>query len=133
MDVGIDIVEISRIKEIVHRNRFFLQTVFSNNELKQLKSKPNIYSSISSRFSAKESFFKCIGGIKFLGSLRFIEIINDESGKPMIILNDYFLNKFKDYEFSVSTSHCRDYACSIVIKKKINDLGIRKIINGDNK
>lgn len=126
MDIGIDIVEIGRIKEIIHRNRFFLRTVFSDKELEQLRSKPDIYSSVSSRFSAKESFFKCIGGIKSLKFLRFVEIINDESGKPKIILNDYFSSKFKNYEFSVSTSHCKDYACSVVIKKQ-------KTNNEDNK
>lgn len=126
MDVGIDIIEINRIKEIVHRNKFFLRTVFSEKELEQLKLKPNVYSSIASRFSAKESFFKCIGGIKYLSSLRFVEIMNDESGKPIVILSDYFLRKFKDYEFSVSVSHCKNYACAVVIKS-------RKINNGDNK
>lgn len=132
MDVGIDIVEISRIRKIVHRNKFFLETVFSEKELEQLRLKRDIYSSISSRFSAKESFFKCIGGIKYLDSLRLIEIINDESGKPTIVLNGYLASKFKNYEFSVSASHCKNYACSVVIKKKLLDQN-QKINNGDNK
>ena len=116
MNVGIDIIEIKRIRKIVERNKFFLISIFSERELKQINKKPDIYSSIAARFCAKEAFFKCIGGINSLNDLKLVEILNNKSGQPKIYLNNIFSKKYKNYKFAVSLSHCREYACSTVLK-----------------
>ena len=119
MGIGIDIIEIDRIKKIVCRNKFLISTVFSEDEIEQLINKQDIYSSIAGRFCAKEAFFKCLGtGIESLNMLKLIRILNDKNGKPEIYLNGILLEKYKNFEFHVSISHCKSYACAVVSSKK---------------
>lgn len=119
MNTGIDIIEIGRIRKVIGRNKFFLSVIFSERELEQVSRKPDIYSSIAARFCAKEAFFKCIGGIKSLHDLKSVEILNSKSGQPEIYLNNVFSEKYKNFEFSVSLSHCKEYACAIVVSNLI--------------
>lgn len=119
MNIGIDIIEINRIKKIVNRNQFFLANIFSEKELGQISGKPCIYSSIAARFCAKEAFFKCIGtGIRSLNDFKSVEILNNKNGQPKIYLNEFFSKKYENFEFSVSLSHCKNYACSVVNSMK---------------
>ena len=119
MSIGIDIIEIDRIHKIVDRNKFFLLHIFSKNEISQIKSKKQIYASIACRFCAKESFFKCVGtGITSMESLKEVQILNLENGKPFIALSGKLHEKYKKYRFDLSMSHCQKYACAVVQKFK---------------
>lgn len=118
MDVGIDIIEIKRIKNILNRNKFFLNYCFSDDEIQQIVLKDSVASSVAARFCAKESFFKCIGkGIKKTENFKLIKILNKKNGIPKIILDGYFKEKYKSFNFHLSLSHCREYACAVVIKE----------------
>jgi holo-[acyl-carrier protein] synthase len=58
--VGIDIVELLRIKEVWQRHpERFLYKHFTAEEIKYCRSKADPLSSIASRFAAKEAFQKC--------------------------------------------------------------------------
>ena len=118
MDIGIDIIEIKRIKNILDRNKFFLNYCFSNDEIQQIVSKKSVASIVAARFCAKESFFKCIGeGIKKAENFKLIKILNSKNGIPKIILGGYLRKKYKNFNFQLSLSHCREYACAVVIKE----------------
>ena len=54
--VGIDIVEISRIREKIASNKAFLKRVFTEDELKYSLGKKNQYQRLAARFAAKEAF-----------------------------------------------------------------------------
>ena len=51
-------------------------------------------------------------------SLRDIEILNDELGKPNIILYNNLKDFMKNFVFQVSISHSKEYAVSTVIISK---------------
>ena len=99
--VGIDIVEISRIKEkikiadkILTKNEYL---VFESlNDLQKVEF-------LAGRFAAKEAYYKAKND-KTLGYLDF-EVLNDESGKPYTNLDNV----------SVSISHEQHYCVAIVI------------------
>ena len=55
MDVGIDIIEVKRIRNILDRNKFFLNYCFSDDEIQQIVSKKSVASSVAARFCAKSS------------------------------------------------------------------------------
>ena len=59
--VGIDIVEISRIREKIAGNRAFLKRVFTEEELKYSLGKKNQYQRLAVRFAAKEAVWKAVG------------------------------------------------------------------------
>ena len=116
MNIGIDIIEIERIKKIIERNKFFLNKFFCSDEIEQIFLKKNIFESTAARYCAKESFFKCIGtGIKKISDFKMVKILNNQNGQPEIFLCGDFKKKYEKFEFKVSLSHCQKYACAIIL------------------
>jgi len=114
MRVGIDIVEISRIKKSIQNPRF-VERVYSLDEIELCKSKKNPVESFAGRFCAKEAFSKALGtGVRDF-SLNEISTLNDDLGCPFIILSGNAKIIAKDYKISVSISHTKEYATAIVI------------------
>lgn len=112
--IGIDIVEISRVKKsIENTGEIFLEKVFTSKEIEYCESKgKQKYQHYAGRFCAKEAVFKAVS--KFLESKydidwKDIEVLSDESGRPYVVLHNEILNK-KIQSIDVSISHCRDYA-----------------------
>ena len=116
VSVGVDIVEIERIKKAVSvYNDVFLTRVYTNTELNYCKNKP---SRLAARFAAKEAVMKVLG-IGALGmNWREIEVVSTENGPPEIQL----YGKIKDKAsvigitgLSLSLSHEKKYAVACVI------------------
>ena len=112
--IGIDIIDIKRIKRIIEQfgDRFF-EKILTEKEIAYCKSfsKPDLH--FAGRFAAKEAYSKSIGtGISKDFGWRDIEILNDEKGKPYIRHNKE--NDYSKLVFNVSISHTDEYACSVV-------------------
>jgi|YNPMSStandDraft_1061717.scaffolds.fasta_scaffold08321_1 holo-[acyl-carrier protein] synthase len=114
--IGIDIIEIERIKNSVDNlGDFFLKKILTENEIKYCLSKPNKYQHIAARFAAKEAIYKACSSLYKL-SWQDMEIFNDNDGKPNVILR----NKAKDffegkYSILASITHSREYAACVAI------------------
>ena len=116
MNIGIDIIEIERITKIIKKNKFFLDKIFCSDEIGQTFLKKNIFESIAARYCAKESFFKCIGtGIEKISDFKMVKILNNQNRQPEIFLLGDFKKKYEKFEFKVSLSHCKKYACAVVL------------------
>ena len=130
---GIDIVEINRIKKAMEKSgQRFVEKIFTQSEILYCESKKNgKYQSYAGRFASKEAFLKALGtGMSNGICLKDIEILNEEFGKPSIVLSgkakDFFVNS-KRKNISLSISHCRYYAVANVLIETI-DL---QIVNGE--
>lgn len=113
--VGIDIIEIKRIKSVMEKfgDRFF-ERILTDNEIKYCKSfsKPDLH--FAGRFASKEAYSKSIGtGISKDFKWKDIEILNDERGKPYI--KHTVENSYSKFKFTVSISHTDEYASAVVI------------------
>ena len=115
---GTDIIEIERIKNAIEENRTeFLNKIYSENEIEYCEEKHQVkYQHYAARFAAKEAIFKAISNKlenKFSISLKDVEIINDENGRPTV----KFINKeIKDLDsIEISISHCKEYAVANVV------------------
>lgn len=119
--IGIDIIEIERIKKAVEKNERFLEKIFTKKEIDYFSKKGFKAQTIAGNFCAKEAISKALGtGIRDF-SFKDIEILRDEFGKP--IVNTYNnLNKLCiDYnvlEINVSISHSRYYAVANAFIKR---------------
>ena len=78
---GIDIIEVERVAEAMKRKRF-AERVFSQRELDFLKNRNMNPQTTAGGFAAKEAISKALGTGFGLVSLREIEILHDEAGKP---------------------------------------------------
>lgn len=117
--LGIDMVEIERIKKSMIKKRF-IEKVFSDLELKEFKNKNFKPQSIAASFCAKEAFSKAIGcgliGLPF----HEVQLLHNSSGKPYISLSGTLKKRFKSskWEFSVSLTHTKYYASAVVVGYK---------------
>ena len=109
---GVDIVEINRIRKIIDSDTgdAFRQKVFTTAEIEYCESrKVSRYQSYAARFAAKEAVSKALGtGIGSGISLKDIEVLNHESGRPYVVLKGQaqkILEKLNGKNISVSLSH----------------------------
>lgn len=121
--VGIDIIEIDRIKKSVDDyGDHFLQKVFTEGELAYCLSKSNKYQHLAARFAAKEAVYKALAsGWHENLTWQSIEISNEPNGLPVVTLHGE-LKKFltENESLKISMSHSRDYvACVAIIYKTL--------------
>jgi holo-[acyl-carrier protein] synthase len=110
--IGIDIIEIQRVKQAVGQFRDkFLNKVFTKREIDYCTQKKALkYPELAARFAAKEAYSKAVGtGIRGI-HWREIEIINNSNGKPHIYLKGTLLKNAM-----VSLSHSQRYATAVVM------------------
>lgn len=113
LDIGIDIIEIDRIRKAVSKNARFLDKIFTEREIEYFESKGFKAESIAGNFAAKEAISKSIGkGIREY-NFKDIEVLRDELGKPIVKTYNNLESICIDYnvlEIKVSISHCKEYA-----------------------
>ena len=121
---GVDIIQNSRIKKLI-RNKKFILSVFSKNEINESKKTKNKANFFAKRFAAKEAFVKSIGlGFRRGINLKDICVHKDKLGKPNIILNSkvkkVLSKKFNSNRFKIflSLSDEKDYSIAYVILNK---------------
>jgi holo-[acyl-carrier protein] synthase len=108
--IGIDIIELSRVRQLISRQSKFVDRILTGNEKKKFEdlSDARKVEFLAGRFAAKEAFSKAMGtGIG--GELSFldIEVLTDMSGKPVIIK--------PEVRAHLSISHSREYAVAQVV------------------
>ena len=114
--IGVDIIEIGRIKEAVERwGDRFLRRIYTEAELAAYRHKP---ASLAARFAGKEAVMKLLGtGIRGTG-WREIETLSLSSGQPRVNLYGRAQSKATELgirEIAVSLSHSREYAIALVV------------------
>jgi len=119
---GVDIVPVSKIRSIVLARPEFASEIFTDGEREYCFSRPNPYIHLAGRFAAKEACLKALGtglsGVGIDGALREIEIVPEKSGKPALRLGGWtekIGRRKKVYQYTVSISHCDDFAIASVI------------------
>ena len=102
--LGIDIVEISRIKKLMNENENFLIKVFNEDEIERIKKRKEPYERAGGIFAAKEAVAKALGtGIGKI-SFKDIKIKYDEDSPYAEVF---------DMKFDLSISHERSYAVAV--------------------
>ena len=120
--IGIDIIEIERIRESVEKfGERFLKKIYTQRELDYCLKKKYKYQHLAARFAAKEAVYKALAtGWNEDVSWQHIEISNEPNGMPIVTLHEK-MQKFlsKGMDLKISMSHSRDYvACVAIIYKK---------------
>lgn len=111
--VGIDIIEVARVRKAIERNPRFVDRVFTAGEIAYAEGKKSRFQHLAARFAAKEAFFKALG--RRIGWTD-VEVANLPSGQP-----DLVVHPTADLDFSssrVSLSHLAEYAVAVVVLEK---------------
>ncbi len=111
MELGVDIVEINRVRRLARRTPRFLKRVFTPEEISYCNSKKNPWQHFAVRFAAKEAVWKALGtkGI----TLRNISVGRDARGKPSVLLKGRLTPALR-----LSLSHGEHYALAVALKVK---------------
>ena len=114
---GIDIIEISRIKESIENlGDNFINKVFTKKEIEYCKNKGKMeYAHFAARFAVKEAAFKAISEKiedKYSITWKDIETTNDKNGRPKVEILCLKNNLIENID--VSISHCKEYAVANV-------------------
>ena len=119
--IGIDIVNIKRIKSSL-KNKNFVKRIYNYQEVLKCKKSVNQINCYAKRFAAKEALSKALGtGIRKGINFKDIEIYNDILGKPSIKLKGTTANflkkkiKTKKYSIYLSLSDDLPWANATVI------------------
>ena len=116
--IGNDIIEIERIEKAISKEGF-KNKVYTQKELENIEKRGNRTETYAGIFSAKEAISKAIGtGVREF-SLTDLEILNDDLGKPYVVVSEkldkILKNKKEDYQIEISISHSRKYATAMAI------------------
>jgi holo-[acyl-carrier protein] synthase len=112
---GIDIIELDRISRALSDGDSFKNKVFTQKERAYCEDRgKGSVQSYAARFCAKEAVVKALGtGISKGISFQDIEILNEENGKPIVVLHGeakQIYEKLGSQAIDISLSHSRDYA-----------------------
>ncbi len=106
--LGIDIIEVERIKNNILKNNNFKKRIYSEEEIEYCEKYKDPYPRFAARFAVKEAFFKATGL-----NLPFNEVIvkNRKDGSPFIFIK----NKQIEGSLTVSITHIRELAVAVVV------------------
>ncbi|MDR0919051.1 MAG: holo-ACP synthase [Oscillospiraceae bacterium] len=112
--IGIDLVEINRIKKSLE-NRHFLEKIYTEKEQEIIKSKNKPFECAAGRWCAKEAFSKALGTGFRNFEFRDIEVLNDELGCPYMLFYGEAKELLGNRKANISISHTEHYATAVVI------------------
>jgi len=123
ISIGIDIIEVRRIREVLLRTPRFRERVFTPGERAYCDGRGAVAAQhYAARFAAKEAMLKALqtgwrGGI----SWQDVEIASHDSGAPYLILNGQVQQLFQASGATaahLSMSHTTEHAISEVILER---------------
>lgn len=111
--IGIDLIELARIKRSLEKNHRFITRILTRNEqnvFHELRSEQRKVEFLAGRFAAKEAFAKATG--QGIGKLSFqdIEVLADQNGAPMMTVKGYETDRI-----FISITHSDHYAAAQVV------------------
>lgn len=116
--VGIDIIEIYRIKKSLERRENFLNKLFTKNEIEYFERKKFRPEFIAGKFAAKEAVAKALGTGFREFDFKDIEIENNALGKPLATLRGkarLLAEKNGEYNIHISISHSETHAIAYAV------------------
>jgi holo-[acyl-carrier protein] synthase len=126
--VGVDTIEIWRVKAAMDRHDRFVKRLFTPSEEAYCRSRKKPHLHFAVRFSAKEAALKALGtGTKGI-NWKDMEITRDGSGKPCMKLAGSAAERARDMkidEILVSLSFSKEnaVACAIAVGKDQGETG----------
>ncbi len=119
--LGVDIVEIARMKAILARTKSFAARVFSDEERAYCDGKATPEIHYATRFAAKEAVLKALGtGFSAGIGVRDIEVRRSAKGRPYVVLHGRakavaHAMGVRELPISLSYTHTEAVACAMAI------------------
>jgi holo-[acyl-carrier protein] synthase len=117
--IGVDIVEVRRIRNALQGTQRMQQRVFTEEEIRFCTSRRHQYQHFGGRFAAKEAALKALGtgwsrGIRW----KDVAITDDKAGKPLLTFHGKAKEIFDELGAQtawISITHSPDHAVAVVV------------------
>ena len=124
VSIGIDIVEVYRIRETISRTPRFVERVYTEQERVYCESKGAAAAqSFAARFAAKEAFLKALKtGWRGKITWHDVEIVSGENNVPNLEIRGAarkILDSLNANQIHLSLSHTTEHAVAQVILEKV--------------
>jgi holo-[acyl-carrier protein] synthase len=113
--VGIDLVDVARMRKALERTPTFATRVFTEREWSYCASRPDPAMHAAARFAAKEAVLKSVGMGLFSGPLRDIEVVRGDAGPSIDLRGDHAGLASAVASWRVSLSHTDTTAAAVVV------------------
>jgi holo-[acyl-carrier protein] synthase len=118
--IGVDLIEVNRIKSAIEKSPGFIKKTYTDSEVKYCSGKlQNAYISYAQRFAAKEAVSKSLRtGIGKNIHLNEIEVTNLHSGEPVINLygmTKAYCDKLAIMDIKITLSGTEEHAIAFAI------------------
>jgi holo-[acyl-carrier protein] synthase len=110
MEIGLDIVEVQRIRRVIRRTPGFLDRIYTQEEIAYCRGHKDPWPHYAVRFAAKEAVWKALGRERI--ALKDISVDRDRRGKPCVLIKGRRAHGLK-----LSLSHGEDYAVAVALKE----------------
>lgn len=123
LSIGVDIIEVYRIRESIARTPRFVERVYTTAEREYCESKGVAAAqSYAARFAAKEAFLKALKtGWRGKITWHDIEVVSDDDGVPDLVITGEAAAILKERgadRVHISLSHTTDHAVAQVVLEK---------------
>ncbi len=120
--IGVDIIEVARIKRVLEKNPAFRSKVYTEQEIAYCESKADPGLSYAVRFAAKEAFMKALGtGWNHEVSWSEIETVICSGGSPELVISGNTKVALQSRNITnchLSLSHEKEYSVACVVLEK---------------
>ena len=118
--IGVDVVDVKRMKIALDAwGPRLIKKMFTETEIAYCQSKKKPHEHFAARFAAKEAVSKAMK-TGWSGKFRWrdVEVSNDPSGAPKIILHDFVAEQLAECRVHVSLSHTETTVVAFAIIEK---------------
>jgi holo-[acyl-carrier protein] synthase len=118
--IGVDVVDVKRMKMALETwGPALIKKMFTDSEIAYCNSKKKPHEHFAARFAAKEAVSKAMEtGLTGKFRWRDVEVINDTSGAPKIILHEYVASQLAQCRVHLSLSHTENTVVAFSIIEK---------------
>jgi holo-[acyl-carrier protein] synthase len=119
--IGVDVVDVKRMKVALDTwGPGLIRKMFTDTEIAYCKSKKKPHEHFTARFAAKEAVSKAME-TGWSGKFRWrdVEVVNDASGAPKVILHDFVAEQLAQCRVHVSLSHTENTVVAFAVIEKL--------------
>jgi holo-[acyl-carrier protein] synthase len=120
--IGVDVVDVKRMKIVLDaRGTPLIKKLFTDPEIAYCTSKKKPHEHFAARFAAKEAVSKAMQ-TGWSGKFRWrdVEVINNPSGAPKVVLRDFVAEQLADCRVHISLSHTENTVVAFAIIERNN-------------
>ena len=120
LGIGVDVVDVKRMKIVLDaRGSSLMKKLFTESEIAYCSPKKNPHEHFAARFAAKEAVSKAMQ-TGWSGRFRWrdVEVINNPSGAPKVVLHDFVAEQLANCHVHLSLSHTENTVVAFAIIEK---------------